>query len=94
MSEVMSLGGSRELAVIVSVVAQMSYHLLSGTGECDGTDVPLHGVFNLLCTNRKNRAGDIGSPLSRSVQPHSRSILVGLEAEPHLDASSTQPFGK
>jgi membrane protease YdiL (CAAX protease family) len=31
------VGGSRELAVIVSVVAQMSYHLLSGTGECDGT---------------------------------------------------------
>jgi membrane protease YdiL (CAAX protease family) len=30
MSEVMNLGGSRGLAVIVSVVAQMSYHLYQG----------------------------------------------------------------
>jgi membrane protease YdiL (CAAX protease family) len=33
MSEVMNLGGTRALAVVVSVVAQMSYHLYQGVAS-------------------------------------------------------------
>ena len=45
-----------------------------------GTDIFLHGVFNLLCTNPKNHPGDSGSPVCRYVGPHPRGVLIALRS--------------
>ena len=69
MSEIMNLGGSSRLAIIVSVAAQMqAVTLIPGSDECACTDVPFHRVLDLLCKNPKNRAGDTGSSGGRFIR--------------------------
>ena len=63
-SEVVNLGGSRTLAVIISVAVQMSYHLYQGLARA-APNLCIHGFFHLLRPHTKNRAGHFGPLLVR-----------------------------
>ena len=60
MSEILNLGGSRTVAVIVSVVVELS--LLSGGSERALADADFRGVLNLLRAEPKNIAHYTGTP--------------------------------
>jgi membrane protease YdiL (CAAX protease family) len=67
MSEIMSLGGSRAVAIVVSVAIQVRLSPVPGPYQYHGVDSRLYIVLDLLREDAKDRAG------------HSRASLDGLD---------------